>query len=94
MAVILKLSKYIIPDFHIPVTIAADCAARLTAAVLFAPVIIDFRAWTTGAGTMFPEIVRLSKTENTLGWNTNLFIPNLKGFFIILLNRRIEPAFL
>ena len=41
MAIIVELCKYVVPYFHVPVTVAAYSTARLTASVLLASVIIN-----------------------------------------------------
>ena len=41
LSVVVKLGKYIVPDFDIAVAVTAHRAVRLSAAVLFAPVVID-----------------------------------------------------
>ena len=57
MAVVVKLGEHVVPNFHIPVALAANAAVRLAAAVLLAPVEVDLRAGAAGAGTVLPEVV-------------------------------------
>ena len=90
ISVIFKLSKYVVPYFHITVAFASHCAAFLTTAVFFPSVIINFRTRTTRTCTMLPEVIFFSKTENTLRRNSNLFIPDFKRFVIFQINRRIK----
>ena len=47
--IVVKLGKHIVPDLHIAVAVAAHGTAGLSAAVLFAPVIVDLRTGTAGA---------------------------------------------
>ena len=89
MAVIFKLGKYVVPYFHVTVTVTTYCTARLTASVLFASVIIDFGTWTTRTCSMLPEVIFFPKTEDSLRCNSNLFIPDIKCFVIILVDRWI-----
>ena len=42
VSVIVKLCKYIIPNFHVTVALAAYCTIRTSTAVFFSPVIIHF----------------------------------------------------
>ena len=39
---------------------------------------------------MFPEIIFLAETEDTFRSNTDFFVPDIKGFIIILIDRRIQ----
>ncbi len=90
LPVIVKLGKYIVPHFDIAVTIAAYRTFRLAAAVFLPTVIINLRTGTAGAGTVFPEIVFLSKAENPLLRNADFFIPYVKSFIVFQINGRIE----
>ena len=77
---------------NIPVTVTTYGTSLFAAAVLFSPVIINLRTGTAGAGTMLPEIVLLTETEDPLRRNTDLLIPNLKSLIIVLVNRRIQAV--
>ena len=82
LPIIVELGKYDVPDFHIPVAVAAHCAARLSAAVFGAAVIINFGTGTAGTGTVLPEVILFAKFENTLGGNSDLLIPDTERFLI------------
>ena len=90
MTVIIKLAEYVVPYFDVTVALAAYGTSWLTAAVLLTSVVVDLRTWAARTGTMLPEVVFLTKTENSLWCNTNLLVPDIKCFIIILLNRRIQ----
>ena len=90
MSVIIKLCKYVVPDFHIAVTFAAYCTVRTSTAVLFSTVIVYLRTRATRTGTVFPEIIFFSKTEDSLRCNSNLFVPDLPCLVILFVYRWIE----
>ena len=90
MTVILKLGKYVIPYLNITVAFTAYCTVRLSAAVFFSPIVINLRTGAAGACAVLPEVVFLSKAENLLCRNTNLFIPDTKSLIVIQIYRRIE----
>ena len=94
VAVIIELGEHIVPDFHVPIAVTAHSTIRLAAAVLLAPVIVNFRARTAGTGAVLPEIIRLTEAEDILGRNTDLLIPDLKGFLVIFVDRRIQAVLL
>ena len=94
ISVIVKLGEDIVPDFHIPVTVAAHGAARLSAAVLFAPVIIDLRAGTTGTGAMLPEIVLLAEPEDPVSGDANFLVPDFKSLIVIFINAGEQAVFI
>ena len=75
MTVIIKLAEYVVPYFDVTVALAAYGTSWLAAAVLFASVVVDLRTWAARTGTMLPEVVFLTKTENSLWCNTNLLDP-------------------
>ena len=92
IAVIIKLGKYVIPDLHVPVAVAAYGTIRFAAPKLRPSVIVNFRAGTAGAASVLPEIVLFSKTEDALRRDADVFIPDLPRFIIIQVNRRIESV--
>ena len=92
MAVVVKLGEDVVPDFHIPVAVAAHGAVGLAAAVLLPPVIVDLRAGTAGSGAMLPEIVRLAQPENPVRRNPHLPVPDLKSLFVVLIDGRIQAG--
>ena len=92
VTVIVELGEYVVPYFHIAVTIAADRTIGLVAAIFFATVVINFRAWAARAGAMFPEVIALTETENALGRNTNFLVPDFKRLVVIDINGRIQAA--
>ena len=80
--VIFKLSKYIIPNLDIAVTLTANRTTGLSTAVFFSTVVINLRTRTARTGTMFPEIIFFSKTENAVFCHPNFLIPDIKCFII------------
>ena len=46
LAVVVELAEYVVPYFHVTVTVTAYSTARLTAAILLASVVVDLRTWT------------------------------------------------
>ena len=91
VAVVVELGEHVVPDFHIPVAVTTHRAAGLPAAILLAPVIVNFGAGAAGAGTMLPEIVLLAKAENSFRGHTDLLVPNLECLVIVFIDRRIQP---
>ena len=97
VAVSLKLRKYIIPDFHVTVTVTPYLAVGFPAAILDAPVIVNLRAGTAGACPMLPEIVTFAclrvtvKACNLLSRHANLVYPDIISFLILTVNGRIQP---
>ncbi len=41
---------------------------------------------------MLPEVVFFSETENSVSRNTNFFIPDIEGFIILFVYRRIQTV--
>ena len=82
VAVVVELGEDVVPDLHVPVTVAAHGAAGLAAAVLFAPVVVNFGAGTAGAGAMLPEVVLLAEFEDTVFGNANILVPDAESLFI------------
>ena len=92
VAVVVELGEHVVPHFHVPVAVAANGAAFLAAAVLFAPVIVDFRARAAGAGAVFPEVVGLAEAENLLRRHAHFLVPDLEGFVVIFVDGRIQAV--
>ena len=92
VAVVVELGEDVVPDLHVAVTVAADGAAGFAAAVLFATVVVNFRAGAAGAGTMLPEVVLLAEAENTLGGDAHFLVPNLKGFVVVFVDGGVQPV--
>ncbi len=91
LAVIDKLGEDVVPDFDIPVAVAAHGALRPTAAVFLAPVIVNLGAGTAGAGAVLPEVVRLAEAEDTLSRDIHVLVPNFKSLFVLFVNGGIQP---
>ena len=92
VAVVVELGEDVVPDLHVAVAVAAHGAAGLAAAVLFAPVVVNFGAGTAGAGAMLPEVVLLAEAENTLGGDAHFLVPDLKGFVVVFVDRGVQPV--
>ena len=93
MAVIVELGKYVVPDLHIAVAVTSYRTSRFTAAVFLTSVIVDLRTWTTRACTVFPEVIFLTKTEDTFRSDTDFFIPDIKCLIIVHIDGWIETVF-
>ena len=99
LAVVVELAEYVVPYFHVTVTLAANGTSRFAAAVFFSAVIINLRTRTARTCAMLPEVVLFSKTENTVCRDADLFVPDIKCFIIVLIDGwvqtiRIEPYYL
>ncbi len=92
VAVIVKLGKYVVPDLHIPVAVAAYGTIRLTAAVFFPAVIVNLGTGAAGSCAVLPEVVLLAKAENTLRRNPDFFIPDIKCLVVLQINGRIQAV--
>ena len=88
--IVIELGENIIPDFNITVAVTAYRACRLTAAKLLAAVIIDFRAGAAGACAVFPEVIFLAKTEDTIRSDADLFVPDIKRFIVFKIDRGVK----
>ena len=92
--------KYVVPYFHKAVTVTADLAVRLTAAVFFSAVIIDLGARTAWTCAMLPEIVTLSglgvtvESCDTLCRHTDFLRPDVERLVILPVDRRIKSCLL
>ena len=83
VAVRVILAEHQVPDLHITVAVAADLAVRLAAAMFGAAVIVNFRAGTAGAGTVFPEVVLLAEADHVIGRDADFLGPDIIGFIIV-----------
>ena len=91
LAVVIELREHDVPDFDIPVTVAAHGAAGLAAAPLRAAVVVDLRARTARACAMLPEVVLLAKAEDALSRDTDLLVPDFKRLVVVEVDRRVQP---
>ena len=82
MSVILKLSKYVVPYFHITIAVTTYCTAWFTTAVFFSTVIINLGTRTARTSTVFPEVIFFTKLENAFWSDSNLISPNGKCLVI------------
>ena len=92
LAIVIELGEHVVPDFHIPVAVAAHGAAGLSAAVLLAAVVVDLTAGAAGAGAVLPEVVLLAEAEDPVGRNTHFLVPDIEGLVIIHIDGRIQPV--
>ena len=93
MAVVVKLGKYVVPDLHVAVAVAAYGTAGLAAAVLLASVVVHLRAGAAGSRAVLPEIILLAEAENPLRRDADLLIPDIEGLVVVQVDGRIQ-AFL
>ena len=89
VAVVVKLGKYVVPDLHIAIAVAAYGTARLATAILLASVIIDFRAGAAGTCAVLPEVVLLAKPEDSVCRNADFLIPDIERLVVLQVNGRI-----
>ena len=82
LAVVVELAEHVVPDFNIPVAVAAHGAARFAAAVLRAAVIVDLGAGAAGTGAVLPEVVRLTEAENALSRDAHVLVPDFKRLLV------------
>ena len=91
-AVIVKLGEHVVPDLDIAVTVAADGASGLTAAVFLAAVIVYLAARPAGTGTVLPEVILLAEAEYALCRYSDLVMPDIPCLVIVNINGGIEPV--
>ena len=89
-AIVLKLGEHVVPHFHITIALATNLTVRAAAAVLLTAVVVDLRARAAGTCAVLPEVIRLTKTENTIGRNADFLVPNIKRLVILHVNRGIQ----
>ena len=82
VAVVIELGEDDIPDLDIAVTVAADGAAGLAAAVLLAAVIVNFRARAARSGAMLPEVILLAEAEDAVFGDADHVAPDGEGLVI------------
>ena len=90
--VTVKLGKYKIPEFNIPVTFTARLAVRASASVCFSPVKINLGARAAWTGADFPEVIILTKPYNSLLRHTNHVSPERVCFIVIFIYSCPEPV--
>ncbi len=91
-SVAVELGEHQVPEFDVPVTVAADAAGGLAASVLLAAVEIDFGAGAAGAGSVLPEIVLFAEAHDARGVHPDLFRPDIEGLVVILIDRHPQPV--
>ena len=82
VAVVVELGEDDVPDLHIAVAVAADGAAGLAAAVLFAAVVVNFRAGAARTGAVLPEVVLLAELEDAVLGDTDLLVPDAERLVV------------
>ena len=82
VAVVVELGEDDVPDLHIAVAVAADGAAGLAAAVLFAAVVVNFRAGAARTGAVLPEVVLLAELENAVLGDADLLVPDAERLVV------------
>ena len=92
LAVVVELGEYDIPYLAETVAVAAYMAVRLAAAVLLASVIVNLGAGAAGTGAVLPEVIFLAEAVNALGRNSHLIMPDIPGFLVIQVDRRIQAV--
>ena len=92
LAVVIKLAENIVPYLDVSVTVAADGAVGLAAAVLLATVIVYLRAGAARAGAVLPEVILLAEAEDALCGDTDLLVPDLPCLVVIDINGRVQSV--
>ena len=82
VTVVVELGEDDVPDLHIAVAVAADGAAGLAAAVLFAAVVVNFRAGAARTGAVLPEVVLLAELEDAVLGDTDLLVPDAERLVV------------
>ncbi len=96
LAVAVKLRKYVVPNLHKTVALAAYLTVRLSAAILDTPVVINLRTRSARSRAVLPKVIALArfrvpvKARNLLCRHADFFCPNVKRLFILTVNRRIK----
>ena len=89
LAISLELGKYVVPYFHVTVTVTAYLTIRLATSVFFASIIVNFRTWTARTSTMLPEVITFTglwitvETCNTISRYTNFLGPDIVCLIIL-----------
>ncbi len=96
MPVPVKLGKYVIPNLHKAVAVAAYLAVWSAAAISFPAVIVNFRTRPARPCPMLPEVVAFPifipvKPGNLFRWDAYLFCPDFKSFIVLPINGRVQP---
>ena len=92
LAISIKLRKYVVPDLHVTIAVAAYGTSGLAAAISFSAVIVDLRAGTAGACSVLPEVVFLAEAKDTLRRDALLLVPDLESFIVILVDGRVQTV--
>ena len=92
VAVIVELGEHVVPHFDVTVAVTAHRTAGLSAAVLLAAVIVYLGAGAAGTGTVLPEIILFSETEDPLRRNADFLVPDVEGLIVIQIYGRIQPV--
>ena len=82
VAVVVELGEDDVPDLHIAVAVAADGAAGLAAAVLFAAVVVNFRAGAARTRAVLPEVVLLAELEDAILGDADLLVPDAERLVV------------
>ena len=90
--VCVELCQYQVPEFHVSVTVTAYAASRAVAAVFFTAVIVDFCTGTTGACTMFPEVVSFAQFYDSVCGQTNFFFPDFACFVVFFIDCYVQSV--
>ena len=90
MSVIFELGKYVVPYFHVTITVTTYGTSWTAASVFFSTVIVDFGTRAARACAVLPEVIFFTKLEDAFRCNADLISPDSKGFIIFLVNGWIQ----
>ena len=90
VAVVVKLGEHQVPHFHKAVAVAAHAAGGLAAAVLLAPVEVDFRAGAAGAGAVLPKVVLLAQALHVALFHTDFLGPDVPGLVVVFIDGDVQ----
>jgi hypothetical protein len=89
------LLEHQVPKFAPSVAIAAGLAVGSPATELLTSVVMDFGVWTawTCIADRTPPVVLFAQPNDAFGWQSDVFVPNLKGFVVLLVDGNPEALF-
>ena len=93
VTVVVKLCENEVPEFHISVAVAAGLTVGLSATEFFAAVEVKLGARSAGSASVFPEVVRFTKTDDSFSGDSDVFCPDIEGFVVVKVNSYPDAVF-
>ena len=91
MTVVVKLCKYVIPNFNNTVAVLRLFKINQRT-VLFTSVIVNFGAGTAGTAAMLPKVILFAKLYYSVTGNAYFVSPYLSRFVVFLVNGDPKPV--